>query len=671
MRLGETLRRLDRLQQSLGFKIAASAVVAGLMLFGFGAVALDAIASREAVDERLAEVEAQAAEAAQTSEVPEDERESLARAGDDASAVAAVRRIAEQQNNPTGRAFAIGAGGFVALVIVWLGLALTYLAIGVLAGAAVVPLWMFEATRSYAVLGGGVLALSASFTALMQFLRLLFSGPGPVLAIARNVLAEAVRLKLSLLFIVLLVFALAALPGLLDGERQLRFRIQSFLQYGTGGAFWIIALLTLLFSVATVAFEQRDKLIWQTATKPVSPAKYILGKWLGVAGLNAVLLAVCASGVFLFVEYLRVQPAAGEIRAFEPATTGVLISEDRLKLETEVLAARITAEPEPPFRMDDEGFRESLREYIQSRRRADPEFASTDEEFEEVLRDTFRSATAHAMTLEPPVITPTGAQSVPRYFRFENLSGARRSTRPITIRFRVNSDENNPTHFYTIEFVFAGSEGPFATQRTTAAATSQSITLPNDIVRPDGVLEFFMYNHGRDDDRWWETGMQLSGPLFIDEDGGLQLLYSVGDYRANFIRVVFVLWLKLAALAMLGICAATFLSFPVATLVAGVIFLAAEAAGFLADSLESYRIRDHEGNLIWWKYAAEQVAWVISDFFRVYAQLRPTARLVDGRLLSLGETGMGLAVLAIFTLLVYAIAVLIFRRRELAIYSGH
>ena len=663
MRLGETLRRLDRLQQSLGFKIAASAVVVGLMLFGFGAVALDAIGSREAVEERLAQVEA-----AQEQEA--DGRESLARAGDDASALAAVQRIAEQQDNPTGRAFAIGAGGFVALVIVWLGLALTYLGIGLIAGGVVVPLWLFESTRSFALIGAGVLALSASFTALMQFLRLAFSGPGPVFAIARNVLAEAVRLKLSLLFIVLLVFALAALPGLLDGERQLRFRIQSFLQYGTGGAFWIIALLTLLFSVATVAFEQRDKLIWQTVTKPVSPAKYIFGKWLGVAGLNAVLLAVCASGVFLFVEYLRVQPAAGEIRAFEPASTGVLISEDRLKLETEVLSARVTAEPEPPFRMDDPGFRESLREYIESRRRIEPGFAQTDAEFEEVVRDTFRSATVHAMTLEPPIITPTGAQAVPRYFRFENLDGARRSTRPVTIRFKVNSDENNPTHFYDIEFLFMGSSGPFSTHRKTAAAVTQTMTLPNDIIQANGVLEFYMYNHGRDDDRWWETGMQLSGPLYIDENGGLQLLYSVGDYRANFMRVIFVLWLKLAALAMLGICTATFLSFPVATLVAGVIFLSAEAAGFLAGSLESYRIRDHDGNLIWWKYVAEQIALVISDFFRIYASLRPTSRLVDGRLLSLGDTALGLVVLALFTLIVYAVAVLIFRRRELAIYSG-
>lgn len=655
MKLGETLRKLNRLQQSLGFKIAASAVVLGLVLFGVGAVVVESLGAEDPTPER----------AVSPQDDPDDpEREHLASIGDEATALGAIRRINQQRDDPFALSFGIAAGGAVALAIIWLGLALTYLGIGVVAGAVVVPLWLFEPTRSYAVLIGGVLALSASFTALMQLLRLLYSGSGAVSSIARNVLAEAVRMKLSLVFIVLLVFALASLPGLLDGERLLRYRIQSFLQYGTGGAFWIIALLTLLFSAATVAFEQRDKLIWQTVTKPVSPAKYILGKWLGVVGLNAVLLAVCAAGVFLFVEYLRVQPASGEIRPFEPSSGALLITEDRLKLETEILVARVTAEPVPPFSIDDPTFREGVREQLEFRRGLNPDFASTDEEFNEFVRHLFISQTEHERALYPPQLLPAGWLYMPQEFLFEGLAAARRSDRPITLRFRVKADESNPTHFYDIGFTFTDSRGPFNIRRKTPVDTSQSVTLQNDVISEDGNFRFDMVNLGRDDD------VAFSDTLYLDRNSGLEVLYSAGSYRTNFVRVIFVLWLKLAALAMLGICAATFLSFPVATLVAGVTFLAAESARFIGDSLESYRIRDHDGNLIWWKYAIEQFAYVITDVFSIYASLRPTARLVDGRLLGWAEMAVGIAVLLLFTAVVYCVAVLIFRRRELAIYSG-
>src|SRR5262249_32782404 len=134
----------------------------------------------------------------------------------------------------------------------------------------------------------GCTALTAAFTALVQALRLAFSGPHPVLAIARNMIAEAVRMKISLVFIIILIFALAALPGTLSQDTPLRYRVQAFLQYGTGGAYWIIAILILFFSAASVSFEQRDRQIWQTMTKPVAPWQYILGKWLGACGLSAV-----------------------------------------------------------------------------------------------------------------------------------------------------------------------------------------------------------------------------------------------------------------------------------------------------------------------------------------------------------------------------------------------
>ena len=63
-------------------------------------------------------------------------------------------------------------------------------------------------------------------------------------------------MKISAIFVVLLVFLLASMPLLLDPGQNLRYRVQSFLQYGIGLSYTIIATLTALFSVYTVATEQ-------------------------------------------------------------------------------------------------------------------------------------------------------------------------------------------------------------------------------------------------------------------------------------------------------------------------------------------------------------------------------------------------------------------------------
>ena len=111
-------------------------------------------------------------------------------------------------------------------------------------------------------------------------------------------------MKISVVFIVILLVLMALIPNSLTEDQPLRFRVQQWLSYGLGFSYAVLALLTLFLSVATVAFEQRDKIIWQTATKPVASWQYVLGKWSGVMVLNLVLLSVSAGGVYIFTEFL-------------------------------------------------------------------------------------------------------------------------------------------------------------------------------------------------------------------------------------------------------------------------------------------------------------------------------------------------------------------------------
>jgi len=563
-----------------------------------------------------------------------------------------------------------GVGLVVALIIIWLGLALTYLGLIVLSAAVAVPLLMFEPTSRYGVMVLGVAALTCSFTALLQGLRLVYSLPGSIFAVARNVLAEAVRLKLSVVFIVLLVLAMATLPQIFNMDQPLRYRVQSFLQYSTGGAFWIIALLTLFFSAGTVAFEQRDKIIWQTMTKPVASWQYVLGKWLGVSGLVAVLLTVSASGVFLATEYLRRTPAVGEFAAYQ--TPSGEPSEDRLILETQVLAARASINPGLEFSIADEEFDRAVEGRVEQERLVREETPSWRPSMSEAQAwrvEAFNQRVQQFLAVEP------GRGQI---YTFEGLGEARDTGRPLSLVYRVDAEGNRPDRFYKVSFILplVESRENVIVTREIGLGYSHTFPIGPEFIDEQGFLRIEVING-----ELVPSGAGLAA-VFADDEGylqqtmsfppgGIQISYSAGSYHMNFFRVMGVLWVKLAFLAMIAIFAATFMSFPVACLVAVGIFFMAEGASFIASSLEVYSVKNDAGDVNPIKMTIASISYGVSQLFGVYADLRPTGRLVEGRLLGWGETARGVSVLGIASVVLYIAGVWIFKRRELAIYSGH
>ncbi len=689
MTIRERLRAIDRVQQSRLFKVIASGVIVALAVTVF----VTYVVQVNAPATQRAQAEAEAAmEGPDPSTLDEGAR--LAQGAAD-RAREAINEILAAQGDPTAVGVAIAAGAGVALATVWLGLGLTYLALVLAVGAVAVPLAMWEPTREYGYALGGLASLVMSFTALLQAMRLAFSGSGPVFSIARTVLTEAVRLKVTLVFIFVLLVLLAALPGLLDHSQPLRYRIQSFLSFGTGLSFWVIAVLTLLFSASTVAFEQRDKIIWQTMTKPVSPWQYVLGKWLGVAGLNAVLLAVCASGVFLFTEYLRNQPAIGEVAPYVAAGYDE-VSEDRLAVETQILTARVVLDVDPMDSIDDPEFLAGARAFIEERQRTNPAFGDTDDEREIVIKSLHEGMVKSFRAVGPGQV---------RRFNYSGLHAAKAGNHPLTFRVRVDVGSNSPDHFQQVGFAFGPM--PLIPERL-GAGLYHTIALTPVIVFPDSQIVRVDDANFRAARYAIETG-QIAGRIYttadiVEDDGTLSLVvvnarpgvgpsgelipvaneetiafppdalglsYAAGSYRANFARAMVVLWIKLSFLAMLAIFAATFLSFPVACLVAFGAFFAAETSGYLLTSLESFSTHSREGDLQVFNALAAYISYAVANTFRVYGELNPVGDLVQGRLITVGSViGRGF-LLSLVTALIGVFATVSMRRRELAIYSGH
>lgn len=653
----ETLARLNRVQQSRMFKMIATGVIILAAMGGMLAYVLTK-ASHDAAPSTTASAPAEHA-----GETPQSQTgvadKAPAPSPQEKSALEATERalddILSARRDSSGAIVGIAATAGLAIGVVWLGLGLTYLAL--LAAVAIVayPLALLGLPATARVIAGSVI-LTAAFTTLLQLLKLALSAPDPVFAIARNVLTEAVRMKVSLVFIVLLIFGLAVLPGTLNDTAPLRYRVQSFLQYGTSGAYWIIAILTVIFAVATVAFEQRDRVIWQTMTKPVSTWKYILGKWLGVVSLAAALIAISGVGVFLFTEYLRSQPALGETNAYV-AAAGETISEDRYLLETQVLTARVLRDESPPV-MDPQQVAENVNARIEAEVRMNPDFADLPGgELSESKRMALAAEVIKGLDLAYHTID---RGQIERY-TFAGLGAARAQNRPLTFRYRIESGSNRPDQLFKLTFAFSGGS---PVVRESALGQYQTLPLLPDVVDDEGNVHVLIGNGDI------TTGMDNPDRITF-QPGSLQISYSAGSFRWNFLRVAVVLWLKLALMAMVAIFAATFASFPVACLLAFGIFLCAESSDFLLKALENYGTEDVDRTVIYHKLIISKIATVIGNIFKVYGQLNPVDRLVDGRLMPWGSAAWGLVTLAVGAVVFYAAAAYIFRRRELAIYSGH
>ncbi|MFG0251782.1 MAG: hypothetical protein ACF8NJ_02790, partial [Phycisphaerales bacterium JB038] len=167
-----------------------------------------------------------------------------------------------------------------------------------------------------------------------------------------------------------------------------------------------------------------------------------------------------------------------------------------------------------------------------------------------------------------------------------------------------------------------------------------------------------------------QTGESYERALNFPPDG-LEVMYSVGSFEGNYARAMLVLWIKLGLLAAMGIAAATFLSFPVASLFAFVGLFAAESSNFLKESLEYYTTEGKEGAERLLTMAIRVVGQAIIGLFSPYTDLRPTEKLVEGRFVSWGQLVVGAVTLGLASLLIGVVGFAIFRKRELGTYSGH
>ncbi|CAN5750264.1 hypothetical protein BH11PLA1_BH11PLA1_07750 [soil metagenome] len=674
MSWSENINSIDRVQRALIFKIIASVLI---VLLGLGGVIAYAVAQAARADQtvQLGVVEPSRTDAEKTAEAElrrktdptelKAQDDAVARMKSEMETVANIANRLRDQSLSTGRVtLGITVGVALALAAVWIGLGLTYLGVLLLGAVIVAPLLLIgargggDAARTAGGVGAfvaGVLILALAFSTLVRAAALALGYPHPITAIARNVIHEAVRMKISLVFIVILIIALAALPGVLTEGGPLRYKVQNFLQYGLSGSFLLAAVLVLFLSAATLTFEQRDKVIWQTMTKPVRAWQYVLGKWLGVSIVGALLLAVSGTGVYLFTEYLRHQRAQGEVEAFKAdPKDATRWAEDRFVLEFQVLSGRETVNPLIPeadsSAIDSEiNRRVSELEKLHS---ADPKNPAPDPA--RIVKDVMGERLRDFLSIAPD-------QNEGRTYTFDRLQSAKAIGMPMALRYKINAGNNAPSDQYRITFQVGQSQ-----PRVVTTPLAQMMTLPiyPEDITTEGVLEVAVFNGDV------YTNARNPATILFSAGDGLQVSYPVSTFAPNFLRALLVLWLKLVFLSAIAICAATFLSFAVACLVAFGVFLMAESAGFLAKAVENYAVTDEQQNTIWYKWIVGEISNTVASAFAAYGNLSPTTAVVEGKYLPWSSVATAAVLLLGMGLLFFAVGSAIFQKRELAIYSG-
>ncbi len=155
-------------------------------------------------------------------------------------------------------------------------------------------------------------------------------------SVARHTMRQCLRMRAVAIFGVILAMLLAAMPFLLKGDGSLAGRIRTFLSYSTALTATALGLLTVFFSVAAISEDVRTKHIFSVSVKPVSRWQHLLGAWLGVSMLNALLLAAAGVGIYALATALRLE---ADQAAINPT--------DRAAVETEVFTARQSVSPVP------------------------------------------------------------------------------------------------------------------------------------------------------------------------------------------------------------------------------------------------------------------------------------------------------------------------------------
>lgn len=459
-------------------------------------------------------------------------------------------------------------------------------------------------------------------------------------AVARQMIAEGLRMKIAMVFILLLGLFVLGLPFSIKGDNSLTGAVQSFLMYGLTMTSILLSMLAIFLS-RSLSDELVNRQIFLVVTKPIPRWQFILGKWLGITLLNAALLGIAGVTMYCMVYYIRYShPPIDELYDMDQLNNEILVARHALQVKLPNFARE--AEMEFDRNME-EGFYVDVPDF-------NPE------------KEKHRLANKHEARWR--VVGPSDS----RLFVFENVLVDRSSENTIQIRYKTEVSQYAPDEIFRAVWRFGdpykGTPVYDATVRH-VIGRFHTVLAPAEVVADDQTLAVRFYNQNP-----YPNEPQFNNVIEFRKSDGLEVLFIVGSFEWNFVRLLVLMLCKLMFLAAVAILMVTVFSFPVACLGSFTIYIIAGTRKFITDAMDFSS--DDYANMFASVYeffmqsimqVYQLLHWVIPDF----AYYDAVESFVNGRNVSLVWVLQGIVDLALIkTLIVLGLAMLLFHRREVA-----
>lgn len=521
-------------------------------------------------------------------------------------------------------------------------------------------------------------------------------------AVARTTLAEGIRAKIASGFIVVILVSVPLFWLTAAGDGTIKGRVQMFIAYSMGFTAFMLSILTILFSCRSLSNEIASRQIFGIVSKPIPRWQILAGKWMGVMSLNVLLIAVIG-GLTILGSRLIMGEFKRSLRDHLVADGGLTpqLAEQAVAaldhvsgigkqgLESPVLAEMAKATGMPILEFGDvllklpESMRVDLRRADEVRRQVLISRAWATPQLPDIsksVREMYEKAKENGQ-LPPNMSERETLQAIE-----QQLLGQFKSAPPgATLEWKMQGPPPKKDQDFILSLRFK-----MQTSKTVDAAefpggaleqdtmlclwgvgdpasaesavlegpqpvnTFQEVELPTYCIRDDGS---FVVAFANIDPRKVE--------VFFDLPDGLQVLYRVGSFELNVMQTCLALLVPIACLASIGVCASTFLSFPVGTLIVVVLYIIASSSNFIADSLAV--TSDYQPDLASISYKIRKASVDIMEKTLSIGDIDPVNDLIEGRSIgwkSLWTIGWQFALLK--SSLAMFIGVLVFRRRELA-----
>jgi len=448
-----------------------------------------------------------------------------------------------------------------------------------------------------------------------------------VWAVARNTIAQAVRMKIAVVVIVLLIIILPLLSMIVVGDGTLVGKLQTFVSYGLSLTALMLSLLSMTVACFALTSELKGKQIFLVVTKPVSRGQILFGKLLGVILLDAVLLTIFAGIIYGLTISM---PAFTNAEKIETAKAGREFYIARKSLTESV---------------DNEKFRKTAEQNYDKLEAMGqiPDGMSKMKALAELVgREKLKARSIGPGSRKTWTFTGIDMSKVGE---------------SIFVRYKHRLPSNQPDEkvygawavgdWRQFQLGPGKQETPiYQVARKDAIRTVTEFEVPSDAITPEGFLGLVFENPF------------INQATVIPED--VEVLIRAGSFTANFVRVVLMIFCRLVFLAVLGISVSTWVSFPVAMFVCISVFLIGMVNGFIVESLDTL---GKEARIVY-TLLVKPIMWSLPRFDGDYD---PVHFMISARILGWGFLAKVIAIMVLAkSTLIFLFGLLIFSNRELA-----